>query len=388
VSPVPYLSLVPLGWYRVDFQTLVAGTEEGETIRQLVLVFEGEAEAYRRLIDRLISENLEPFVEEDVTVEDCSVRLMEWHEEFFGAETDLAVEQRLTDLFHVTRHIAQNGKAPTFFRFEERQHHDLDLVARDFIKRDLGPRAIDAALQQEYNRDDRYWRTIYYDYGLFKSQYDACVNRALGVGTPTTRGVIGAPERVRAPEPSDDLKRQVKERDGYRCLCCGETLRRILEVDHVLSRYFGGQNILHNLQTLCVKCNTDKGTQHISFLSHRTLLNTPASGLPQLRTPGTTKAGSREEWEQCLRRAINFFYACAAVASVRIGGRGDGFYHWRIDLYDGNDLRWLKPHLRKLLKTIRTVREAAGFGVPDQITVGAPNSQQISVAATSSGRPT
>lgn len=53
------------------------------------------------------------------------------------------------------------------------------------------------------------------------------------------------------------VRRQVFERDGYRCRNCGRAGR--LECDHVLPLKLGGDPwALDNLQTLCRACHIEK----------------------------------------------------------------------------------------------------------------------------------
>ena len=52
------------------------------------------------------------------------------------------------------------------------------------------------------------------------------------------------------------IRRQVLDRDGWRCRACGRPGR--LEVDHVLPLERGGTNDLSNLQTLCPGCHIRK----------------------------------------------------------------------------------------------------------------------------------
>lgn len=55
----------------------------------------------------------------------------------------------------------------------------------------------------------------------------------------------------------EDIRVFVMERDG-KCLCCGS--KEDLSIDHVVPLSLGGDNSPENLQTLCKKCNSGKGT--------------------------------------------------------------------------------------------------------------------------------
>ena len=94
-----------------------------------------------------------------------------------------------------------------------------------------------------------------------------------------------------------------QERDG-RCLCCGA--KRSLEVDHILQKYFWGNNILDNMQTLCGECNRLKGTDRINFRDVQTDLTMPPKYLPNLNSPTGKKAAKASEWKRFLYRKINF----------------------------------------------------------------------------------
>jgi hypothetical protein len=56
---------------------------------------------------------------------------------------------------------------------------------------------------------------------------------------------------------------------------------------------------------------------------------------------------------------------CAAVSEITIKSRGQHFWNWEIDLYQGNDPAWLKPHLHALLMDIRARRQEADRDGPD-----------------------
>lgn len=52
------------------------------------------------------------------------------------------------------------------------------------------------------------------------------------------------------------------ERYGNRCLACGS---EDVTVDHVVPLSLGGSNYIENIQPLCLRCNSAKGTQTIDY---------------------------------------------------------------------------------------------------------------------------
>ena len=72
------------------------------------------------------------------------------------------------------------------------------------------------------------------------------------------------PNRPEIPSPrkkkkiTHSLQKKVWERDKYRCVHCGTHLD--LCVDHIVPESKGGTLDLNNLQTLCRRCNSKKGT--------------------------------------------------------------------------------------------------------------------------------
>lgn len=61
---------------------------------------------------------------------------------------------------------------------------------------------------------------------------------------------------------SHQLRRQVFERDAYRCKGCDDW--HDLCIDHILPVARGGCKNIENLQTLCRSCNSKKGTKTMS----------------------------------------------------------------------------------------------------------------------------
>ena len=179
MTPSPYVSLLPVGWYRVDYQAQVEGSDDLEPIRELVMVFEGESGCYREFVDHVAKEPLDAFAAESLKLADIEEPVVEWASRFFPEEQEHFGTNLREDLFRIARHTAQNGSVPSFFPFEARDSHDLDKLAEKLAKKKMSDFDKAAVLATEYRRPDRLWSSIYYRYDLFKSQYDACVNRLL-----------------------------------------------------------------------------------------------------------------------------------------------------------------------------------------------------------------
>lgn len=292
----PFLTFMPIGWYRVEFETLTEGSENIEIVQRLVMVFEHEKENYENfieIIENLEDSELEAFVEPNVSFDSQHQQLVEnLQEGIFSNFEEHIGGNLLANLFHITRHIAQNDRnPPDWFNFTQRQEHDLDAVAQKFLRVTMSDLEKYEKLNEEYNREDRYWKIIYYSYELFWSQYNACVAWLLaniGSGVkPEARSSITS-ETPPPREPSDEVKEQVKKRDGFRCVCCGT--KNQLEIDHINPKYHGGDHSLNNLQTLCRTCNGIKNLENINFSNHQSPLKNQPINLPNLELPKPQQA--------------------------------------------------------------------------------------------------
>lgn len=66
--------------------------------------------------------------------------------------------------------------------------------------------------------------------------------------------------RVERGRVSNKMRFSIYARDGYRCRKCGVSQRyATLEIDHIIPIAKGGKSTYDNLQTLCHKCNVEKG---------------------------------------------------------------------------------------------------------------------------------
>jgi hypothetical protein len=71
--------------------------------------------------------------------------------------------------------------------------------------------------------------------------------------------------------------------------------------------------------------------------------------------PELLARSGKEEVGQSLIRLVNYFYRCRAVSKVRMHTRSNGQFYstWEIELYAGNDPKWLNQHKRPLLAHIQ-----------------------------------
>lgn len=100
-------------------------------------------------------------------------------------------------------------------------------------------------------------RTVFYDndiYSLIKR-----LNNKNG-SFYNDRGIWDSLCRVERGKVSNKMRFEIYERDGYRCRKCGISQRNAnLEIDHIIPISKGGKSTYDNLQTLCHKCNVEKG---------------------------------------------------------------------------------------------------------------------------------
>lgn len=61
-------------------------------------------------------------------------------------------------------------------------------------------------------------------------------------------------ERKKNTDIDSQSRREVHERDGFRCVYCGRTDKPI-ELAHFISRSRGGKGVPQNLVSLCIDCH-------------------------------------------------------------------------------------------------------------------------------------
>lgn len=378
-QPVTFLETIPVGWYHVRFDTQVDADGDIERVERLILVYAPEKPKLTDLLARIAKLNLEGFVDPLATFEQVQTTVEGW---CTSAELDTADHtggDLARDLFDLARHIAQAGELPTFFPFAERDNHDLDALARTAFEKNIGRREIPGFVRNEFERVDRYWRAIYGNVDAFRDQFELRSRRIeedeTSGGRPGKDSVIDTPEIYKPVEPSEDVKLAVKKRDGWTCLSCGSTDKKYLQVDHIQSARHGGGNELANLQTLCKRCNSDKGVKEENFLVNRTRLHGPHPDFGIRIAPSSNDLGNRDAWARCVRATLNHYYRCAAVSDVSIGARGPRFYEWHVTLAPNNDPRFVEKHLAGFLAAIKTNRR--GFDGADALVVEGSDAEGV-----------
>ena len=58
---------------------------------------------------------------------------------------------------------------------------------------------------------------------------------------------------------NEEVRNTIFKRDNYKCIKCGSN--KDLVIDHIMPFPKGGVTELNNLQTLCKKCNREKGNK-------------------------------------------------------------------------------------------------------------------------------
>lgn len=88
---------------------------------------------------------------------------------------------------------------------------------------------------------------------------EARVAVLVAIGYECTRREYHSKNQRKLMTPS--LRKQIMERDGYRCQMCGKFMpdQVGLHIDHIVPVAKGGKTVPSNLQVLCSRCNGSKG---------------------------------------------------------------------------------------------------------------------------------
>jgi len=347
VYPIKYNQICPVGWYKTEIT--YADTEDNygestESYTEFVMVYEHTQVKFEIFVHFLVNTNLSnEWSKEYLYDEWMRPQIEKWMAAYFNPETDNFGNKLYSDLVKIVRHIAQNGSAPEYYSFEQRDYYDLDKLAQKVI--DLRPKELHKHINHEFSQPATLWETFYKTPNRLITAVQSVINKLIDGGdenltpppTPTTD--------IR--ELSESEKIQVKRRDGYACLCCGDNRVGKLQIDHIKPFSMGGVTSIENSQTLCVICNRYKGNNEIDFRLNKTPLKQPKK--LDLSLPYQKINNKNLKIKIILKTIVNFFYHCKAVNKVNLGVD----LTWEIHLYAGNNPKWLLKHKEELLKFIQ-----------------------------------
>ena len=97
VTPGPFLTLLPTGWYRVEYRTQVVGSDNWESVRELIMVFQDEQDGYGKFIQYAANTRLDVFGKEDVRFDDIQNLIERWKAKFLPS-----MEQRSARIWQPT----------------------------------------------------------------------------------------------------------------------------------------------------------------------------------------------------------------------------------------------------------------------------------------------
>lgn len=353
-SSQPYLDGLPVGWYETE--VLASNGEETETYREFVIVSQERQPRFECFLQHLLQDATLAATWEDDNLNDefAQQQAALWIAEFFDlTATDSSLLD--ADLIKLARHVAQARRAPQFYSFEDRDKHDLSKIADELLQ--FNEFTVQDKLYDMYHDSNYQWQGFYKSYDRFKTAFDAERNRIFHVrkfgSEPTVQLAAPVVQALEQRELTEEEKEQVYRRDGYTCLCCGkqkEPGRRVkFEVDHITPFRFGGETSLNNSQTLCSLCHRDKSVNAINFRVLKSPLTNPKAELEFKRV------SSAEYIDEELKRIINMFYYCKAVANINWDHRPRSKYryNWEIELFEGNNPAWLAEHKPNLLDFVR-----------------------------------
>jgi superfamily II DNA or RNA helicase len=346
----PFSRIMPTGWFQTEFVVASSsdGIEETQAFVEFVMVYEDATAKFDKFMKSFIRQMPEGWDREFLSPEWMKPQVEAWVAEFFDREMDDIGNTLELDLIRIARHIAQKQAKPQFYSFEEREKYDLDGIARKRLR--YNSLENDEFLQQDFGRAGNLWKIFYKSYERFATAFDGAMRRVLHEQRHgSTPSVVPPAKPRRKRELSEAEKAQVKKRDGHQCLCCGAKGKGIrLQIDHIIPYNLGGETSVENSQTLCSVCNRDKKLNELNFLQ-------TASPLAAERELELLPRSGSEEAAYSITRLVNSFYRCSAVCHLHIHKRSNGQFYskWEVELYSGNDPKWLARHKKALVNHIQ-----------------------------------
>lgn len=358
--PITFDELFPVGWYETIVESL-AGKDSDDILqnRRLILIFKHEQENYQDAIQYMKKQDISEFLDLEVSLDQMKPKLTNWSARFFHEPRAVSGDIE-RNLFYLAKHLTINDDIP-FYPLEDRELHKMDDIARAHLENKVDRPTGIMLLKEEYSREDRYWKTLYPDYGKFRYHYDLVMNKLSDDLVEIDHDSIPDGKAVdifpKESDVSDEIKRAVRKRDGNKCVCCGET--KHLDVDHIITKYSDKNHDISNLQTLCKVCHKikskfDNSTEFV-FNFRQTSNPDEIFEIPFdiFKTPVDN---DKDEWTKFMRRYFNFLYRAQSIDKMIILARNYHFYNWEFSFLKGIDKKIGKQKLEGLMEYINSIK--------------------------------
>ncbi|NJO00059.1 MAG: DEAD/DEAH box helicase, partial [Anaerolineales bacterium] len=167
----PYLEQIPVGWYETE--VLINVEDETNLFKEFIIVYHNTQTKFAKFI-KDISQTLSPEWEnESLNLELVQLQVEKWIATYFDTGQDNVNKTLDLDVIRIARHIAQSGKPPMFYTFEERDKHNLSQIAFEAVQQRMDDLTIDELLVKEFHSSDKLWQSFYKDYNRFSTAFDA-----------------------------------------------------------------------------------------------------------------------------------------------------------------------------------------------------------------------
>lgn len=268
-----FVQRIPVGWYGFELIHLIKNDSENDIEQDstpiYVLVYENQLQSYEEFMRNLteyknILENSDGVNLSENDIEKIKRISEDISKKYFNnCSSPIPVHENIQNIL---RYYIQTGNTPEYYTFEERDKFDIDKIATNIIEKDLPLSSIYPYIKEQF--EIPMWKQLFgNNYGAFEKEVELAWKRHPSLARYTNKTVNITYEQKSPkdiPDISPELRQKVLERDNYKCVKCGST--KYLQIDHIKPFSKGGDTVLENLQTLCKRCNAEKGNNEISYI--------------------------------------------------------------------------------------------------------------------------